>query len=119
MLKSLHHKNIVSYYGSKYEGGYYKIYMEYVDGGSLKELINSTGPLIEEIASSFTKQLLEGLEYLHSHKIIHRDIKCANVLVDRKGRIKLSDFGCSRKLLKTSYSYYGTNGWIAPEILQG
>ena len=116
ILAELNHKNIVSFFGTKFENGFLKIYMEYVDGGSLFSLIKSTGPLPEEVASNFTRQVLEGLEYLHIHKIIHRDIKCANVLVDRHGKVKLTDFGCAKEVLSVLQSYYGTSGWVAPEV---
>ena len=116
LLATLSHEKIVTYYGSKREDGYLKIYMEYVDGGSLLTLLRSTQPFAEPIAARFTRQILEGLEYLHSHNIIHRDIKCANVLVDRHGAIKLADFGCAKEALSVLQSYYGTSGWVAPEV---
>ena len=73
--------------------------------------------------------MLEGLKYLHGNDIIHRDLKCANVLVDNMGVIKLSDFGASKKILqsfddygvkseKLSKSVIGSPYWMAPEVIK-
>ena len=61
---------------------------------------------------------MRGLEYLHAQNIVHRDLKGGNVLVDSKGNVKLSDFGCA-KSLGNSYlqSFIGTACWMAPEIV--
>ena len=68
--------------------------------------------------------MLEGLQYLHSKGIIHRDLKCANVLVDNTGTVKLSDFGASKKIIQTldsgdglTKSVIGSPYWMAPEII--
>ena len=116
ILAELNHKNIVKFYGAFLDQEYLKIYMEFVDGGSIYSLLKSTGPLSNEVVANFTRQICEGLEYLHSHKIIHRDIKCANVLVDRHGNVKLTDFGSAKELCSVAESYFGTSGWIAPEV---
>jgi Serine/threonine protein kinase len=70
--------------------------MEFVPGGSVRQLLNKFTKLHEKTVQKYTAQLLLGLEYLHSKDIIHRDIKCANLLVDNEGTIKLSDFGASK-----------------------
>jgi serine/threonine protein kinase len=73
----------------------------------------------------YSKQLLEALVYLHQNKIIHKDIKCANVLVDHEGTVKLSDFGCAKQL-DTSASLVangcgylkGSVLWMSPERIR-
>ena len=73
------------------------IFLEFVSGGSL-ERIYKTYPMNEKLIRVYTKQILEGIEYLHVNNVIHRDIKAANILVDSKGCCKLADFGSSKKI---------------------
>jgi serine/threonine protein kinase len=60
--------------------------------------MNAAGSLKESVLKIYTRQILTGLEYLHAHQIMHRDIKGANILVDNTGLIKLADFGASKKI---------------------
>ncbi|CAG8484893.1 423_t:CDS:2 [Racocetra fulgida] len=97
LLEELHHENIVQYLGKSSqldEGtGTFNIFLEYVPGGSVASMLNLFGPLEENLIRSYVRQILQGLNYLHEKDIIHRDIKGANILVDNKGIIKISDFG--------------------------
>jgi mitogen-activated protein kinase kinase kinase ANP1 len=72
--------------------------MEYIPGGCLSSLVKKFGPLNESVVRSYTEQILQGLAYLHSHNIVHRDLKGANILVDANGGCKLADFGASKRL---------------------
>jgi serine/threonine protein kinase len=123
ILRNLKHENIVQYLGSSVENNTLNIFLEYVPGGSISSLLRKFGSLPEHLVRLYTKQILQGLRYLHSHKIIHRDIKGANILVDNKGVIKLADFGASKKLEGlVSHgdvaSLKGTIYWMAPEVIR-
>ena len=82
---------------------YLTIFTELAVGGSLSSLVRRVGALTEPVARSFARQMLLGLESLHSHGVVHRDIKCANALISGEGGdiIKLGDFGNALKLINS------------------
>ncbi|CAK7272417.1 ATP binding [Sporothrix epigloea] len=129
LLRDLRHPNIVQYLGCGTSSDFLNIFLEYVPGGSVQTMLNSYGALPEPLVRSFVRQILHGLSYLHQRDIIHRDIKGANILVDNKGTIKISDFGISKKLEATNIlngannnknrpSMQGSVFWMAPEVVK-
>ncbi|KAF7542577.1 hypothetical protein G7Z17_g11453 [Cylindrodendrum hubeiense] len=129
LLRDLRHANIVQYLGCSSSADYLNIFLEYVPGGSVQTMLNSYGALPEPLVRSFVRQILMGLSYLHNQGIIHRDIKGANILVDNKGTIKISDFGISKKLEASNIlsgannskhrpSLQGSVFWMAPEVVK-
>jgi mitogen-activated protein kinase kinase kinase len=74
------------------------IFLEYVPGGSISSLLQRFGPLETSVISVYASQILVGLDYLHSQRVAHRDVKGANILVEKSGRVKLADFGAAKLL---------------------
>ncbi|KAH9498127.1 Mitogen-activated protein kinase kinase kinase 2 [Bulinus truncatus] len=124
LLRNFQHERIVQYYGCQQENKVLSIFMEYMPGGSVLDHMKTYGALTENVSRKYTKQILQGLAFLHKNVIVHRDIKAANVLRDNLGNIKLGDFGASKRLqtitsatgLKTAV---GTPHWMAPEVING
>lgn len=128
MLRKLCHPHIVSYIATERVGTRsLNIFMEYVSGGSLVQLLRQVGGRLDEnVVRLYACQILQGLQYLHRMGIAHRDIKGANVLVSFSPSVvlKLSDFGASKSLSEIvsegsdCKSLVGTPYWMAPEVVR-
>ncbi|XP_040903156.1 mitogen-activated protein kinase kinase kinase kinase 5-like isoform X2 [Toxotes jaculatrix] len=119
IVKSCKHPNIVAYYGSYIQHNKLWICMEFCGGGSLQDIYHVTGPLSEPQIAYICREMLQGLDYLHAQKKIHRDIKGANILLNDQGEVKLADFGISAQITATlarRMSFIGTPYWMAPEV---
>ena len=117
VLSKLHHPFINQILDSFETDTHFFIVMEYVCG-DLLSFIRKRNKLNEPSAKIIFKQIIEGLKYIHKKKIIHRDIKLDNILIDLSNTIKICDFGVSRKIEKGNiiYERCGTPAYIAPEI---
>lgn len=126
LIKKLNHPNIIKYISADISeiDQRVDIILEYMPAGSLKSLVEKFGSLNEKIIQIYTKQILEGLKYVHMNGIIHRDLKCANILLDNDANIKISDFGSSTfidrdlkyDLISFCKSIKGSIYWISPEV---
>lgn len=117
------HPNIVSVYDVGEEDGTNYIVMEYVEGTDLKEYIRERGPLPPREAVRIMTQIVSAIELAHQNRIIHRDIKPQNILIDREGNVKITDFGIAIALSETSLTQtntlLGSVHYLSPEQARG
>lgn len=122
-VAALSHPNIVSVYdvGCSENNEHYLI-MEYIEGHTLKEIIQKKAPLSLDRSLDYIHQILAGLNHAHSYGVIHRDIKPQNIMITNDGQVKIMDFGLAMNLTDTTITYdtsiFGSVYYIAPEIAQ-
>lgn len=126
ILRELEHDNVVQFMGTMLDGTLVNIFMELIPGGTIETLLKTYGAFDENLLRTFTSQILEGVNYIHSKQVIHRwtfcpnfirdilkinliefydrDIKGKNIMLMSSGVIKLIDFGCAKRLKKNQNS---------------
>ncbi|KAJ5178140.1 uncharacterized protein N7500_000839 [Penicillium coprophilum] len=120
ILSELKSPYVTKYHGSYLKGSHLWIIMEFCAGGSCHGLLRP-GVIHEEYIAIILRELLRGLDYLHSDQKLHRDIKAANILLSASGQVKLADFGVSGQLSATmtkKNTFVGTPFWMAPEVIK-
>lgn len=119
----LAHPNIVTVYEVGKEGERYFIAMEYLEGQTLRDVIQSGGPLSIKDATNYAIQLCSALAYAHEHGVIHRDVKPENVQILPGGHVKLTDFGIARLMgeapITQDGQVFGTPSYMSPEQVAG
>lgn len=123
LLPRLSHPNIVQAHDAEKTDGLYLLVMEYVDGETLAELVEHSGPLPLGTACEYARQVALGLQYAHEQGLVHRDIKPSNLMRTSTGRIKILDFGLARLRSETGaetgltyeHATMGTPDYLAPE----
>jgi len=123
-VAGLSHPNIVTVIDRGEQDGRQFIVFEYIDGESLKQLVDRTGPLAVDQAVALTLQIARALAFAHQQGLVHRDVKPQNVLLNDDGRAKVTDFGIARSLdvqqgMTQSGTVMGTSDYIAPEQARG
>ncbi len=122
ILARLNHPNIVQVYDWGEFNGFYFICIEYVEGESLKEIIERKGPLPPETATDYAIQISSALLMAHKNNLIHRDIKPHNILITPEGKVKVTDFGIAKSLITDvtkTLNILGTAHYISPEQARG
>ncbi|KAG4996875.1 hypothetical protein JHK85_028314 [Glycine max] len=115
--------HVVVCYHSFYHNGVISLVLEYMDRGSLADVIKQVKTILEPYLAVVCKQVLQGLVYLHNERhVIHRDIKPSNLLVNHKGEVKITDFGVSAMLASSMGqrdTFVGTYNYMSPERISG
>lgn len=114
--------NLINLHGAFYNEGCVSMVLKYMDRSSLQEAMGRLGSLDEHLIRHLSRGILLGLQHLHSKKLVHRDIKPGNILVNRKGEVKVADFGVLGVLEHTNdlaKTHVGTMAYMSPERIQG
>lgn len=119
VMKEMNFKSIVNYIECYLYEKELWIVMEYLEGGALTDIVLET-VMDENQMATVTKECLLALDYLHSHNIIHRDVKSDNVLVGMRGEVKLTDFGFCAEINadEKRCTVVGTPYWMSPELVK-
>ena len=120
LMRKLNHPNITKILETFEDDKYIFIIMEYINGGNLFSFVKKRRKLSEKISKFLFRQIIEGIQHIHSKKIVHRDIKLENILIDLNNRIKICDFGIGIMLDSEDElirEQCGTPMYMAPEII--
>ncbi|XP_055527508.1 testis-specific serine/threonine-protein kinase 6-like [Wyeomyia smithii] len=123
VLMKIRHPNVIKIHSILKRERMVFIFMEYAEGRDLLKFINKNGALKESQAKLWFAQLVNAVRYLHSIDIAHRDLKCENILLSKKGSVLLADFGfarvCGEEYGNVSETYCGSAAYAAPEVILG
>jgi len=123
ILKILDHENIINFRSSFQIENCDFLVIDYMDGGDLLDDLHKKGRYTEHRAQQVSIQIVRALKHCHDKRIVHRDVKPENILLDNKGNVKLADFSLSTRLPESSecslISKCGTRTYLAPEVISG
>ncbi|MEE9392063.1 MAG: FHA domain-containing serine/threonine-protein kinase [Planctomycetota bacterium] len=120
-LKELVHPSIVGFHEYIFLNGYHYLVLEYMDQGSIEDLLDTMGPLAHRYAIPIFYKILQAMQFSHEHNYIHRDMKPNNILINSEGEAKLTDFGIAKVVggqnLTQKGFVLGTTLYMAPEFI--
>ncbi|CAM1310911.1 PRKX (predicted) [Pycnogonum litorale] len=118
VLKRIQHPFIIDMIWTGHDD--YRLYMlfEYACGGELFSYLRNAGHFPSTTANFYSAEIVSALEYIHKKNIVYRDLKPENLLLDRDGHVKITDFGFSKRLGVRTWTLCGTPEYLAPEIIQ-
>jgi serine/threonine-protein kinase len=123
IARRLSHMNVVHVFGLKRLKGTLSYIMEFVEGAPLEEMLKNHGSISLERAIEIIRETAAGLHYIHTKRVVHRDIKPGNLLIRSDGHLKITDFGLAQKIGRArrtkSGHIMGTAKYMAPELIEG
>ena len=121
LMRGLYHPSVTKILETFETDKYMLIIMEYISGGNLQNFVKKRRKLCEKTAKILYRQIIQGIKYIHSKGIVHRDIKLENILLDLNNIVKICDFGVGKLTQKGQklMDQCGTPVYMAPEIIKG
>ena len=117
ILAEIDHPFLIKMHGLAQDERFLYIFLDYIAGGELFNYLRSIGNLSNDEAKFYGASVASMFEYLHAKEIIYRDLKPENLLIDKEGYLKLTDFGFAKHIDGRTYTLCGTPEYLAPEIL--
>jgi len=117
ILSNLEHPSIISLLGTTHDDKYLYLFLEFVPGGDMFTLLKAENKFSLDKAQFYAGQIVFVLDYLHSKNIVYRNLKPENILINKNGYIKITDFELSKEIKDRTYTMCGTPGYLAPEII--
>lgn len=118
ILSMMNHSFIINIKTHFRDNKYLYILLDYICGGELFRLLRSECRFINDVALFYVTEIASALEYIHSLDVAYRDLKPENLLIDREGHLKITDFGFAKIVRDKTYTLWGTPEYLAPEIIQ-
>ncbi|KAJ4415168.1 cAMP-dependent protein kinase catalytic subunit [Neurospora sp. IMI 360204] len=117
MLAEVKHPFLITLWGTFQDAKNLYMVMDFVEGGELFSLLRKSGRFPNPVAKFYAAEVTLALEYLHSRDIIYRDLKPENLLLDRHGHLKITDFGFAKRVPDKTWTLCGTPDYLAPEVV--
>ncbi|KAF8245591.1 kinase-like protein [Wilcoxina mikolae CBS 423.85] len=117
MLQKVKHPFLITLWGTFQDNKNLYMVMDFIEGGELFSLLRKSQRFPNPVAKFYAAEVALALEYLHSHSIIYRDLKPENLLLDRHGHLKITDFGFAKEVPDITWTLCGTPDYLAPEVV--